>query len=105
MITDPKLLPLRIIMANHILYVLDACHGNKSKAAEILDISRSSMYRMFNLASQYATYTPQLSQNDTLSQNGTSQIGTVTDKDVQIIMSGDGDLEVSTPSTDLSTEK
>jgi two-component system response regulator HydG len=43
---EPCLIPLDQVVQQHIRSVLVACNGNKLRAAEILGISRSTLYRM-----------------------------------------------------------
>ena len=43
--STPPLLPLTDVKRSHILRVLDACLGNRTKAAEILRIDRKTLYR------------------------------------------------------------
>ncbi len=46
----PRLVRLDMIVQEHIRTVLVACNGNKLKAAEVLGISRSTLYRMLDAA-------------------------------------------------------
>ncbi|HPQ88929.1 MAG TPA: helix-turn-helix domain-containing protein, partial [Candidatus Mcinerneyibacteriales bacterium] len=45
---ETALIPLKEVEKRHLLRVLRACEGNKSRAAEILGVSRKFIYSKIN---------------------------------------------------------
>ena len=43
--TDPTMLTLDEIARRHIMYVVEMCGGNRTNAAQVLDIDRKTLYR------------------------------------------------------------
>ena len=43
--TDPTMLTLDEIDRRHIMYVVEMCGGNRTNAAQVLDIDRKTLYR------------------------------------------------------------
>ena len=43
--TDPTMLTLDEIDRRHIIYVVEMCGGNRTNAAQVLDIDRKTLYR------------------------------------------------------------
>ncbi|MEO8841747.1 MAG: helix-turn-helix domain-containing protein [Kofleriaceae bacterium] len=44
-ITDPTLITLDEVDRRHIMYVVEMCGGNRTNAAQVLDIDRKTLYR------------------------------------------------------------
>jgi DNA-binding protein Fis len=42
---DPELVPLDEIRRRHVAMVLEACGGNRTNAAQVLNIDRKTLYR------------------------------------------------------------
>jgi len=42
---EPQLLTLDEIDRRHIMYVVEMCGGNRTNAAQVLDIDRKTLYR------------------------------------------------------------
>ncbi len=43
--SDPTMLTLEEIDRRHIVYVVEMCGGNRTNAAQVLDIDRKTLYR------------------------------------------------------------
>jgi transcriptional regulator of acetoin/glycerol metabolism len=44
-VNELELLPLAEVERRHVLHVLEACHGNRTDAAKVLELDRKTLYR------------------------------------------------------------
>jgi DNA-binding protein Fis len=44
-VTDPSLITLEEVDRRHIMHVVEMCGGNRTNAAQVLDIDRKTLYR------------------------------------------------------------
>ena len=44
-LNEIELVPLAEIERRHVLHVLEACHGNRTDAARVLELDRKTLYR------------------------------------------------------------